>query len=350
MLKHFSIAGRPIGPGFPCFIIAEAGVNHNGDAGIALELIDVAAGAGADAVKFQTFSADRLASAGARMAGYQKRNMNSDVGQLQMLKDLELPRTAYPALLARAKDRGILFLSSPFDEESADFLNDIGIAAFKIPSGEITNLPYLRHIALLGKPMIVSTGMATMDEIGAAMEEIVKSGDPPVSLLQCFSDYPANPADQNLMAMRTFESVFHVPAGFSDHTSGITVAAGAIGVGAHIVEKHFTLDQSLPGPDHKASLPPDQLAAMVAALRDVEAALGDGIKIPRGAEIETRKFARKSIVARVDIPAGKVLAREDLSVMRPGTGLSPAQLPMVVGRQVRHAIDAGSLLDASNLV
>ena len=201
-----------------------------------------------------------------------------------------------------------------------------------IASGEITNLSYLEHIARFGRPMIVSTGMATMEEISAAMDAINGAGDPPVCLLQCFSDYPAKPADQNLRVMDTLEKAFGVPAGFSDHTEGYSITAAAIALGAHIIEKHFTLDQALPGPDHKASLRPDQLTAMVMAIRNVEDALGDGIKRPRGAELETRIHARKSIVARVDVPKGKVLTQDDLTMRRPGTGLSPALLPKVLGR------------------
>ena len=349
MLKSFSIADRLIGPALPCFIIAEAGVNHNGELSAALNLIDAAADAGADAVKFQTFSAERLASKAAGLADYQKRNTGQDIGQAQMLKQLELPENAYPELIARCRMKNILFLSSPFDEEAGDFLHKLDIAAFKIPSGEITNLAYLQHIASFGKPMIVSTGMATMEEIGTALDAIAGAGDPPICLLQCFTDYPAKPSDQNLRVMATLESAFGVPAGFSDHTEGYVVTAAAVALGAHVVEKHFTLDRELPGPDHKASLEPDQLAAMVIAIRDVEAALGDGIKSPRGAELENRVHARKSIVARVDIPQGKLLVESDLAVRRPGSGLSPALLSTLIGRRTRSSIASGTIIDFESL-
>lgn len=349
MLKQFFIAGRPVGPQAPCFIIAEAGVNHNGDPALALKLIDVAADAGADAIKFQTFSAERLASASADMAGYQKRNMNQSGSQFEMLKKLEIPEACYPALTTRCRERGIVFLSSPFDEEAADFLNGCDMPAFKIPSGEITNIPFLQHIAHLGRPMIISTGMATMTEIATALEAVVAAGDPPVCLLQCFSNYPASARDQNLRVMVTFEAAFGVPAGYSDHTEGCYVTAAAVALGARIVEKHFTLDRNMPGPDHKASLEPHELLQMVRAIRDVEAAVGDGVKVPRGAELDTRIYARKSIVARRDIAVGKVLEQGDLAVMRPGTGLAPSLLPMLVGRRSNRAIAAGTLLELDSL-
>lgn len=348
-MRSYSIAGRAIGLGHPCFIIAEAGVNHNGDPALALKLVDVAADMGADAVKFQTFSAEKLASQSAQMADYQKRNTEAEESQFAMLKKLELSRDAYPALLQRCRERGIVFLSSPFEEESADFLETCDVAAFKIPSGEITNIPYLRHIAAKNRPMIVSTGMATMAEIAAALDEIRASGNSPISLLQCYSDYPARPEYQNLRVMNIYENAFGVPAGFSDHTEGYAVTAAAIALGARLVEKHFTLDRNLPGPDHKASLSPQGLRDMVQAIRDVEAALGDGIKQPRGTELNTRIHARKSIVARRDIPAGKVLEASDMAVQRPGTGLASALLPVLVGRRAASAIAAGTLLTLESL-
>lgn len=348
-MKSFSIAGRAVGLGHPCFIIAEAGVNHNGDPNLALQLVDVAARMGADAVKFQTFSADKLASPSAQMADYQKRNTQREESQFAMLKKLELPRDAYPALLECCRERGIVFLSSPFDEESADFLAACDMAAFKIPSGEITNIPYLCHIAAKGRPMIVSTGMATLAEIATALDEIRAAGDPPVSLLQCYSDYPARPENQNLRVINTLERAFGVPVGFSDHTEGYAVTAAAIAIGARLVEKHFTLDRNLPGPDHKASLEPQGLHEMVRAIRDAEAALGDGIKEPRGAELNTRIHARKSIVAGRDISAGKILEAGDLVIRRPGTGLAPALLPSLIGRRSAHDLAAGALLTLESL-
>lgn len=344
MPGNFAIGDRSIGHGHRCFVIAEAGVNHNGSTDIALQLVDAAASAGADAVKFQTFSAERLASAAAGMAEYQKRNTGQDVKQLDMLKKLELEESAYPLLLERCRARDIIFLSSPFDELSADLLHRFDVPAFKIPSGEITNLPYLAHIARLGRPMIVSTGMATMAEIATALDTIAEHGAPPVSLLQCHSDYPSRPVDQNLRVMHALEAAFGVPAGFSDHTEGPVVAVAAVALGACIIEKHFTLDRGMPGPDHRMSLEPGELAQLVSGIRDAQAALGDGVKQPRGSELETRIHARKSIVAAVDIGEGEILAKEKLAIRRPGSGLSPSLLPLLVGRRTRQSIAAGQLL------
>jgi N-acetylneuraminate synthase len=349
MAEALSIAGHRIGPNQACFVIAEAGVNHNGDTGLALRLIDAAADAGADAVKFQTFSAERLASAVAGMADYQKRNTGQDISQLEMLKALELDEASWPDLLARCRARGIVFLSSPFDELAADLLDRIDVPAFKIPSGEITNSPYLAHIARLQRPMIVSTGMATMAEIATALDTIAAAGNPPVVLLQCYSDYPSRPEDQNLRVMASLEKAFGVPVGFSDHTEGFTVTVAAAALGACVIEKHFTLDRAMPGPDHRMSLEPGELAQMVAAVRAAQAALGDGVKQPRGSELETRSHARKSIVAAANIREGEVLTERNLAIRRPGSGLAPATLPLLIGRRARHAIAAGSLITLDSL-
>lgn len=349
MTREFSIAGRRLGRGDPCFVIAEAGVNHNGDTDIALRLIDAAADAGADAVKFQTFSAERLASAAAGMAEYQKRNTGQDIKQLEMLKRLELKEADWPRLLEHCRARGIVFLSSPFDELSADLLDRFDVPAFKIPSGEVTNLPYLAHIARMGRPMIVSTGMASMSEIAAALDTIAAAGGPPVCLLQCYSDYPSRPQDQNLRVMASLQAAFGVPAGFSDHTEGLTVTVAAVALGACIIEKHFTLDREMAGPDHRMSLEPGELAQLVSAIRDAQAALGDGVKRPQGSELETRIHARKSIVAAVDIGEGEALTGDMLAIRRPGSGLAPSSLPLLIGRRARHAIAAGSLIGLDSL-
>lgn len=343
-MPPFDIAGRDIGPGHPCFLIAEAGVNHNGDIELARRLVDAAAEAGADAVKFQTFSADRLATAAAPQADYQKRNTGMEESQYSMLKRLELSEEAHRELLRHCRERGILFLSSPFDEESAEFLEALGVAAFKIPSGEITNTPFLAHVARKGKPLIVSTGMSTLDEVRAAVAAIRQAGYPPLALLHCVSSYPAAPEDVNLRAMAALRHAFDVPVGYSDHTDGIEIALAAVALGACIIEKHFTLDRSLPGPDHKASLEPAELASLAATIRRVEAALGDGVKRPAQREENTAMAARKSLVAARDLAAGSILQREDLAIRRPGTGLPPGRLESVVGRRLLRPAAAGTVL------
>ncbi len=294
MVGRIATANRPIGEGVPCFVIAEAGVNHNGEPKLAHALIDAAAAAGADAVKFQTFKADRLALASAPKAAYQKRNQPGEESQLAMLRRLELEDGVVGELVAHCREKGILFLSSPFDEESADFLDALGMAAFKVPSGELTNAPFLRHLAGKGKPLIVSTGMADMAEVEAAVAAIRASGAPPLALLHCVSAYPADPADCNLRAMGALERAFRVPVGWSDHTTGIDVAIAAVALGAAIIEKHFTTDRALPGPDHAASLEPGELAALMTAVRRVESALGAGVKRPSASEATLRASPAKA--------------------------------------------------------
>ncbi len=341
---EIAIGARRVGPDQPCFLIAEAGVNHNGDLELARRLVDAAADAGANAVKFQTFSADRLATAAAPQADYQRRNTGIEESQYSMLKRLELSEEAHRELLRHCQRRGILFLSSPFDEESADFLETLGLPAFKIPSGEITNTPFLAHIARKGKPIILSTGMSTLDEVRVAVETIRRAGDPPLALLHCVSNYPAAPEDINLRAMATLHEAFCVPVGYSDHTDGVEIALAAVALGACIIEKHFTLDRNLPGPDHKASLEPAELTSLAAAIRRVEAALGDGVKRPAKCEADAARVARKSLVAARDLSAGSVLRREDLAIRRPGTGLPPSALARVVGMLAKEDIAAGTIL------
>lgn len=326
--------------GAQCFVIAEAGVNHNGDVEMAHRLVDAAADTGADAVKFQTFKADRLASANSPKAEYQLRATGADESQLDMLRRLELDRAAHSDLMRHCERRGILFLSTPFDEDCADMLAGLGVAAMKTPSGELTNLPYLAHVARLGLPMIVSTGMATLGEVEQAVRTIADSGAPPLCLLHCVSAYPAPPEDANLRAMATIAACFGTPTGFSDHTPGIGVPVAAAALGARVIEKHLTLDRSLPGPDHKASLEPDQFTAMVAAIRQATAALGDGRKTPRAAEIEIAAVARKSLVSRRPLPAGTIVSTIDLAAKRPGTGIPPGQSALVIGRRVRRDLAA----------
>jgi len=342
--RSLDIAGRRIGPGQPCFIIAEAGVNHNGSLEIARQLVDVAAQACADAVKFQTFKAEKVISPQTPKAAYQLQTTGDGESQLDMVKRLELPFDAFRELYAYCQDKDILFMSTPFDEDSADFLADLGVAVFKIPSGEITNLPFLAHVARKGKPMIVSTGMSYLGEVEAAVRTIEEAGNHDFVLLHCVSNYPADPADVNLRAMQTMAMAFGVPVGYSDHTPGIEVALAAVALGACVIEKHFTLDRSLPGPDHRASLEPDELTALVRGIRTVESALGHGRKEPAASEVNTAAVARRSLVAARDIPAGTMLTKELIAIKRPGTGLLPAMRSYLVGRTIRVPVPAGTLL------
>ena len=343
-MNMFDVAGRLIGQNQSCFLIAEAGVNHNGDLDLAHQLVDVAIQAGADAIKFQTFRAERLVTADAPKATYQLATTNAGESQFEMLRRLELDADAHGALIAHCRDKHIVFLSTPFDEASADLLETLGVPAFKTPSGEITNLPYLSHIARKNKPMIVSTGMAFLGEVEAAVRTIEAAGNHAFALLHCVSNYPANPADINLHAMQTMARAFNVPVGYSDHTPGIEVSLAAVALGACIVEKHFTLDRNLPGPDHQASAEPAELAALVRGIRIVEAALGDGRKQPAASEANTAAVARKSLVAACDIPAGTTLTETMIAFKRPGTGLPPAMREYLMGRVTRTAISAGTLL------
>lgn len=345
MVTHIQIAGRRIGRGCPSFVIAEAGVNHNGELTRAHELVEAAADAGADAVKFQTFRADRLVTPDAPKAAYQIARTAANESQLDMLRRLELSAEAHRELLDHARRRKLVFLSTPFDEESADFLDRLGVPAFKIPSGEITNLPFLAHVARKGKPLIVSTGMTTLGELEQAVAAIEETGNRRFALLQCVSNYPAAAADTNLRAMRTMAAAFRVPVGYSDHTLGCEVAIAAAALSAAVIEKHFTLDRELPGPDHRASLEPDELRQMIDGIRNVEAALGHGRKQPAASERNTAAVARKSLVAAVPIRAGTRLTEELIAVRRPGTGLPPAMRSALVGRAALRDIAAGALLN-----
>jgi N,N'-diacetyllegionaminate synthase len=315
-------------------IIAEAGVNHNGDLSLARKLIDVAADAGADLVKFQTFSADRLVTCTAAKADYQKRATDSKESQQEMLRRLELSATMHEELIAHCAAREIGFFSTGFDIESIDLLVALGQDRFKIPSGEITNLPYLRHIGRMGKPVILSTGMAEMDEIEAALVALEAAGTirSSVTVLHCTTEYPAPMEEVNLRAMLSIRQALGVEVGYSDHTSGIEVAIAAVALGASVIEKHFTIDRNLPGPDHKASLEPEELRTMVAAIRNVEIALGDGIKRLTPSEERNRLLARKSLVAKLPIKVGEVLSSLNVTTKRPGTGISPMRWDEMIGK------------------
>lgn len=343
------LSGAAISMGEPGYVIAEAGVNHNGDPDMAAKLVEAAARAGAQAVKFQTFSATRLAIRHAPQAEYQRLGAPGDSGQQAMLRRLELPAESYDRLQQLSRRLGLLFLSSPFDEESADFLERLGVEAYKVPSGELTNLNFLAHLARKGRPLIISTGMANLGEVEAALAAVARNGNPPHVLLHCTSEYPCPPQDANLRAMATLASAFGMPVGFSDHSEGIELALAAVALGACIVEKHFTLDRSLPGPDHAASLEPEALAAMTAGIKRIRLALGSGRKCPSTEEMRNAVVVRKSWAARVPLAAGTLLTEEALVLRRPGTGLPSAALPWLLGRTVRVDIAADTLLDRSML-
>lgn len=338
------IAGRTVGSGAPCFIIAEAGVNHNGDEALAKRLIDAAALAQADAVKFQTFKAERIVTVRATKATYQRHSPHDHESQLEMLRRLELSEATHQELMRYAHERGIIFLSTPFDEASADFLEALGVPAFKLASGELTNLPFLSHVARKGTPLIMSTGMSTLAEVETALEAVYGTGNRQVVLLHCVSTYPANPRDANLRALQTMANAFRVPVGYSDHTPGVEVAVAAVALGACVIEKHVTLDRRLPGPDHRASLEPEALVALVRGIRSVEAALGHGRKEPAASEANTAAVARKSLVAAKDIATGSTVTADSIAIKRPGTGLPPAMLEQVVGRIATEDIPADTVL------
>ncbi|HET7875267.1 MAG TPA: N-acetylneuraminate synthase [Methylomirabilota bacterium] len=336
--RAFTVAGRAIGDAAPVFVVAEAGVNHNGEMALARRLVDAAADSGADAVKFQTFSADALVSRGAPKAGYQVATTGAAQSQRDMLAGLELSLDQHVELQQRCAKRGIVFFSAPFDQKSGDLLEALGVPLFKIPSGEITNLPLLRHLAAKGRPVILSTGMSTLREVETAVAAIRAAGDPPLAILHCVSAYPAPAGESNLRAMDTLRERFGVPVGLSDHTLGIEVALAAVARGARVVEKHLTLDKTLPGPDHRASLDPVEFAALVRAIRSVESALGDGDKRPMPSELDTRRVARKSLVAARAVRVGERLTAEAVAIKRPGTGIPPADLERALGRVVKRAL------------
>jgi len=316
------------------FVIAEAGVNHNGSIQIAKQLVDVAVNAGADAVKFQTFKAENLVCRIAPKAEYQKQNDPSDESQYEMLKKLELSATAHFELADYCKPRGIIFLSTPFDHDSIDFLNNLEMPIFKIPSGEITNLPYLRHVGRLGKEVILSTGMADLGEVEDALDVLMSQGleKEKITVLHTTTEYPCSINEVNLRAMQTMRNAFAVEVGYSDHTPGIEVAIAAVALGAVVIEKHFTLDRNLPGPDHKASLEASELREMVSAIRNIELALGDGIKRLTPSEVRNKPVARKSLAASRSIKTGEVFSSKNITPKRPGTGISPMRWDEMMGR------------------
>jgi N,N'-diacetyllegionaminate synthase len=327
------------------FVIAEAGVNHNGDIGIAKKLIDVAVDAKADAVKFQSFRADKLASPWANKADYQFTSTTNAESQLEMLSRLELGESAHRDLAEYCKKKGIVFLSSPFDESSADLLDELGVPAFKIASGEITNFPLLRHVAKKRKRVFLSTGMSTLEEVVDAVRVIRAEGCSDITLLHCVSEYPAPVHQVNLRAMLTLRDAFHLPVGYSDHTYGNETALAAVALGATVIEKHFTLNRQMEGPDHRASLEPRELKKLICQIRSVEAALGDGIKKPAECELSNLRVVRRSLFAACAIPVGVQIREEMLECKRPGTGISPRHLSEIIGRRATKSFQPGEIID-----
>lgn len=334
-------------------IIAEAGVNHNGDLGRAKELIRVAAQAGADFVKFQTFKADKIVSKEAKKAAYQNNNIDDgDASQYNMLKKLEIPDDWYHELIEVCKMENIKFLSTGFDNESIDFLNNLPIDLFKVPSGEITNKPYLEHIAQKKKPVILSTGMADMQEINNAIEVLVAAGldKSQLTILHCNTEYPTPMSDVNLKAMLQIQKECGVDIGYSDHTLGIEVPIAAVALGAKVIEKHFTLDRSLPGPDHKASLEPHELAEMVKAIRNIELAIsGTGVKAPSRSELPNKIIARRSVHTLTALKKGHILQDQDLIMRRPGDGISPMDVDKIIGKKLKLDLEADEKLLPNHL-
>jgi N,N'-diacetyllegionaminate synthase len=340
------------------FVIAEAGVNHNGSHELALSLVETAARCGADAVKFQTFTADKLVRQGAEKAAYQKAATGGG-DQHSMLKQLEMSAELHHKLIIRCRDLGIEFMSTPFDEEAADFLLDLGMRRIKVPSGEITNLPFLRFLAGKNVPLIVSTGMASLQEVQEAVQVIsderarlgfVQRLSEVLCILHCTSNYPALPQDVNLRAMLSIAEATGMPVGYSDHTLGLAVSTAAVAMGAQVIEKHFTLDKTLPGPDHQASLDPVELAQLIDQIRSVEVALGSPVKAPVETELPVRDLVRRSVTTVRDIGAGEVLSAADVCLLRPGSGIAPKYLNDIYGRVAERALPAGTTLNWSDFV
>ncbi len=328
-------------------IIAEAGVNHNGSIEMARKMVEAARECGVDYIKFQTFKADKIANKFALQADYQKRNLHEDSSQVEMLRKLELADKDFVLLKAYCDSSDVRFMSTPFDLESIDFLCGLGMDYMKVPSGEITNLPYLRKIASKGIPVIMSTGMCGLGEIEDALDILynggMSTGD--ITLLHCNTEYPTPMADVNLRAMETLRSAFGTKVGYSDHTRGIEVPVAAVVMGASVIEKHFTLDKSLPGPDHVASLEPSELRAMVDAIRNIELAVGTSVKRVSSSERKNKAVARKSIVAAKDIKAGECLTEDNLTVKRPGSGISPMLWDSVMGKKAIRDFAADELIE-----
>lgn len=338
MKTNIRIGNKYIDPGQPVFIIAEAGVNHNGSLKMAKKMVDAAKSSGADAVKFQTFKTENLVTVNAPKASYQKITVSAK-SQFEMLKSLELSESNFVELFNYCKKKKIIFLSTPFDPESAEFLYKLGVPLFKISSGELTNTPLLIQIARYKKPIILSTGMSTLREVEEAVKAIYSTGNKKLILLHCTSNYPAKFQDVNLKAIETLRKVFKVSVGYSDHTEGIHVSIAAIAIGACVIEKHFTLDKNLQGPDHKSSLEPEELHEMVKNIRVLEKAMGSGVKVPAKSENEVKKISRKSVVASKDIEKGVRLTENMLVLKRPGIGIEPKYLNKIIGKRLRFNVE-----------
>lgn len=341
MKKFPSIAQRPIGEGHPCYFIAEIGVNHNGKLDLALDLVSQAHQGGADAVKFQAFDPDALVTETAPQADYQARNLGVRQSQREMLAALALSAAQFAAIKVHCDQLGITFLCTPFDDESATLLHQLGCPAIKVSSGDLNNHLFLARLAALQLPIILSTGMASLDEVAAALRELDLAGAHDTILLHCVSQYPAPPECMNLRAMQTLRETFKIPTGLSDHTLGDEVSLAAVALGACMIEKHFTADRSMPGPDHAASMEPSEFAALVRRARAVESALGSGTKIPAAIEKDVANVARRSLAARRDLPAGTVLTAEDLTALRPSGGISPSEWRTVIGRRLLADLPRG---------
>ena len=331
-----------------CFIIAEAGVNHNGDLDLAKKLVDAAVAAGVDAIKFQTFKAEELVTRAAPKANYQKAT-TGEGNQYAMLKQLELSLEDHIILKNYCQEQGIIFLSTPFDFASADLLERLDLPFYKISSGDITNLPFLEYIAKKNRPVLLSTGMSNLGEVEAAVETMLGTGNQDLILLHCTSNYPTVFTDVNLRAMLTLQEAFKLPVGYSDHTLGIEVPIAAVALGARVIEKHFTLDRTMPGPDHRASLEPHELKAMVEKIRNVEKALGNGIKRCARGEEKNKLVSRKSIVAARDIQQGEVITREMVQFKRPASGLAPGDLKLVLGKKAKRGLEKDEIITLNDL-
>jgi len=347
MLDNIIIANKIIGKKQKVFIIAEAGVNHNGNINLAKKLIDAAKIAGVDAVKFQTFKSENLVIKNTKMTDYQKKNVGKKESQLKMLKKLELNYEDFIKLKKYCNKKKIIFLSTPHSKDAIDFLEPL-VSAYKIGSGDLTNLPFLKKIAKTKKPIVLSTGMANLKEVREAINVILPINKKLI-LLHCTTNYPCPLKEVNLRAMLTLKKEFNLPVGYSDHTLGIMVPIMAVALGARILEKHFTLDKNLPGPDHKASLNPKELEEMVMAVRDTEDALGSDKKIPTENERNVKKFVRKSIVAKIDIPKGNVIKKNMLTIKRPGIGISPKQINKIIGCVTKKNIRKDTLINWNQL-
>ncbi len=344
MIKNISISGRSIGFENPCFIIAEAGVNHNGDPDLACRLIDAAADAGADAVKFQTYKTERIVTPQSPKAAYQLQTTDSLESQMAMLKKLELHPADYPSLISHCLKKNITFLSTPYDHEDVDFLYELSVPAFKVASGQAVEPYFLKHLASKGKPILLSTGMCTLAEVDDAVRVMKQEGNEQIIVLQCTTNYPSRLLDTNLLAMRTMGDALNVICGYSDHTVGNVAVSGAIALGARVIEKHFTLDKGMAGPDHSSSADPIEFKQLVQTVRDMELCLGSSVKQPSGVELENSLGMRRSLVAKRFIPADTPLSWENITLKRPGSGLNGRAVELVIGRMAQTDIAEDTMI------